>query len=71
MSIIKGLRPSDLPCIKQMLSVNVKERFMISDDYSSLPINVGIISFAKSNNCKKLMVMNTIDSLTTGESITG
>ena len=44
----------------------VNERFVISEDYSSLPINVGAPSFAISNNCKQLTVINTIVLLTSG-----
>ena len=46
--------------------MEVNERFAISEDYSVLPINVEAPSFAISNNCKQLMVMKTIVSLTTG-----
>ena len=46
--------------------MEVNERFVISEDYSLLPINVGAPSFATSSNCKQLMVMNTVVLLTTG-----
>ena len=44
--------------------MGINERFMISEDYSLLPINVVAPSFATSNNCKQLMVKNTVVSLT-------
>ena len=50
--------------------MEVNERFVILDDYSSLPINVGLLSFAISNNCKQLIVMNTIVLPTTGKGLT-
>ena len=37
---------------------------MISEDYSSLPINVWAPSFATSNNGKQLIVINTVVLLT-------
>ena len=46
--------------------MEVNERFVISEDYSSLPINVGMPSFAISNNCKQHIAMNTIVLITTG-----
>ena len=45
--------------------MEVNERFAIGDDYSSLPINIRVPSFAISNNFKKLMAMNTAVLLTT------
>ena len=42
----------------------MNERFAIHDDYSSLPINIGVPSFAICNNYKRLMVMNTVAFLT-------
>ena len=47
--------------------MEVNERFVVSDDYSLLPINVGVPSFATSDDCKQFMVMNTIVLLTTGK----
>ena len=46
--------------------MEVNERFVICENYSSLPINVGVPSFAISNNCKQLIVINTVVFLTTG-----
>ena len=40
--------------------MEVIERFLIHDDYRALPINVGAISFATSNDCKKLTAINTV-----------
>ena len=45
--------------------MEVNERFVISDDHSSLPINVGVPSFATSCNCKQLIVINIVVFLTT------
>ena len=42
----------------------MNEKFVIHDDYSSLPINIGAPSFAISNNCKKPTVIKTIVFLT-------
>ena len=46
--------------------MKVNERFVITKDYSLLPINIGVPSFATSKDCKQLMVMNTVVLLTTG-----
>ena len=43
--------------------MKVNERFVISEDYNLLPINIEAPSFATSNNCKQVMVMNTVISL--------
>ena len=45
--------------------MKVNERFVISEDYSSLHINVEVHSLTKSNNCKQLIVINTTLLLTT------
>ena len=47
--------------------MEVNEKFVISDDYRFLPINVGAPSFAISDNCKQIIAINTIVLLTTGE----
>ena len=44
----------------------MNEKFVICDNYSSLLINVGALSFAISNNFKQLVVMNTVIFLTMG-----
>ena len=49
--------------------MEVKYRFIFSDSYSSLPIIIGAPSFAASNDCKQLTLMNTIAFLTTSCSI--
>ena len=46
--------------------MEVNERFVISENYSSLSINIGVPSFATSNDYKWLMGMDTKVSLTTG-----
>ena len=46
--------------------MELNERFIISEDYSFLPINVGALSSAISSNCKKLIIMNAVVFLTTG-----
>ena len=46
--------------------MEVNERFVISEDNKSLPINAGAPSFATINNYKQLMVMNTVVLLSTG-----
>ena len=46
--------------------MELNERFVISEDYSSLPINIGVLSFATSNNCEQLTFMDTIVLITTG-----
>ena len=33
---------------------------MIGDDYTSLPINVGVPSFATNDNCKQLTDINIV-----------
>ena len=68
-SIHRGCKQSDLPFIEQSLSIEVNERFIISDDYSLLPINVGAPNFATSNNCKQLTIMKTIVFLTSGKDL--
>ena len=40
--------------------MEANERFVIYDDDSLLPINVGAPSFAIKNNCKQLMVINIV-----------
>ena len=40
------------------------ERFVIHDDYSILPFNVGAPGFAISNDFKQLIVINTVVILT-------
>ena len=45
--------------------MEVNERFVISEDYRLLPINVGAPSFAISNNFKQLILIKTVLSLTT------
>ena len=45
--------------------MEVNERFVISGDFSSLPINVEVPSLAIIDNCKELTVIETIDFLTT------
>ena len=40
--------------------MEVNEWFAISEDYNSLPINIGVSSFATSNDCKQLAVINTV-----------
>ena len=42
------------------------KRFIISDDYSSLFINKGLLSLATSNDCKELIVIHIVVFLTTG-----
>ena len=59
-SIHRGCKQTDLPFIEQSLSMEVNERFIISDDYNLLPINVGAPNFATSNNCKQLIAMSSI-----------
>ena len=49
--------------------MEVNERFAISEDYTSLPINVGAPSFATGNDCKQLIIMNTVVSLTTSKGL--
>ena len=44
----------------------MNERFIISEDNNSLPINIRGPSFAISNNFKKFMVINTVIFPTTG-----
>ena len=46
--------------------MELNERFVISKDYSSLPINVKALSFAISKDFKQLMVGITAVFLTTG-----
>ena len=46
--------------------MEVNERFILSDEYSLLPINVGAPSFIISNNCKQLIAINTKAFLTCG-----
>ena len=46
--------------------MELNERFVISDDNSSLPINVGAPIFATNDDSKQLKVMNTLVFLTTG-----
>ena len=46
--------------------MEVNKRFVISEDYSLLPINVGAPRFATSKDGKQLMVINTVILLTTG-----
>ena len=45
--------------------MEVNERFVICENYSSLPINVGAPSFAINNNCKQITIMNAVVLLTT------
>ena len=40
--------------------MEVNGKFIISDDYSSLPINVGMLCFATSKNYKQLKVTYTV-----------
>ena len=47
--------------------MEVNERFSISDNNSSLPINVEVPSFATSKSCKQHMVMTTAVFLTAGK----
>ena len=46
--------------------MEVNERFITCDNYSSFSIKVGVPSLAISDNCKKVMVLNTVDFLATG-----
>ena len=45
----------------------MNEKFVIILNYSPLPINVGVLSFAISYDKKHLMVTDTIFFLTTGQ----
>ena len=48
----------------------MNERFVVSEDYTLVPINVKVLSFAISNNGKHLRDISTVAPLTNGSGLT-